>query len=193
MLRNVSSMNRLIEIEADDDGPLFTKAHKKQETIWAKQYKKEDLPPDDILMKYPEKGEEKELWSAGIDIANNLLNRVGINRYHYDGYDYDGDEGFYHWIDRPSKSGDHPSLYAKISSGRRMSSRTMTKEKLKQQLWKITKTRTKILIFSSMLTRINWRKRSIDYHNALTRLRKVSKKNRPRSVCQGMDPSTNLH
>ena len=115
MLRNVGFMNRLAEIEADENAPIFNRAHEKQKTVWEKQYKKEELPSSDILREYPERDEEQQLWCTGRSIAKTLLIEAGIKRNHYDGYTYDGDEGFYDWFDHPEKSGDHPSLYAKIS------------------------------------------------------------------------------
>ena len=115
MLRNVTCMNRLMEIEVSGDCPLFSRSHSKQETRWIKQYSGEELTNRDIMKEYPEVGEEITLWRTGFEMADKLLEECGITRARYEKYEYNGAKRLYQWFDTPFRSGDHPALFSKMA------------------------------------------------------------------------------
>ena len=81
MKRNVSHMTRLDVIKGNPEGPKFSRAHKKQETVWEKQYGKEVQRAD--LTSYPAVGDEVEAWKEGMEIARNKA-RLYIHTYTLD-------------------------------------------------------------------------------------------------------------
>ena len=59
-------MTRLDVVRADPNGPKFSRAHSKQETVWEKQYEG-NVKAD--LTSYPELGDEVVAWKEGMEMA----------------------------------------------------------------------------------------------------------------------------
>ena len=61
-------------------------------------------------------GEEIELWMNGKQFAERLLSQAGIVRCHFDNHLYDGEEGIYNWYNYSLTSGDHLTLFERLSA-----------------------------------------------------------------------------
>ena len=82
MTRNLRQMSRLHEIQVDPNGPIFKKAHIKQENVWAKQY---ENGPTVNLSEYPAKGDEVTAWEEGIALAHTKAKAVGMKPTYFSG------------------------------------------------------------------------------------------------------------
>ena len=88
MFQNLGSMQLLEEICAMPDGPVFHKAHKKQEIVWNKQPMFSGKQPSDFKV-YPSAEEVKDTWMEGeiqaeavavsLGMINMDLNEVALN------------------------------------------------------------------------------------------------------------------
>ena len=67
MIQNLRKMNRLLQIQADDQCADIENKHKKQESIWDKGTDKPVVSPD--LSHYPTDVKMVEAWEAGLQNA----------------------------------------------------------------------------------------------------------------------------
>ena len=89
MVRNVNHMVRLQMMQADPDGPRFSRAHIKQEDVWRKQYENTDTTVN--LKDYPAVGAEIELWRDGVKMAREAGKYVGMVPQFFSGDHLEGD------------------------------------------------------------------------------------------------------
>jgi hypothetical protein len=96
MIQNLQKMNRLLQMQANPDGPTIEKCHKKQENIWAKgtdhpavASSMRDFPSDDGMI---------AAWNSGVTAAQLKRRQLGMapddEQDHGDDHD-DGVRWFY--------------------------------------------------------------------------------------------------
>lgn len=90
MYRNITSMNRLNAIIADEAGPTLTKKHRKGENIWGKGNAAANPPPD--LRDFPTDDQIIESWQNGLLEAQASLRGIGVKP----GTEEDDNEWFFH-------------------------------------------------------------------------------------------------
>lgn len=77
MRRNQTHMIRLAQIQADPNGPKFSRARVKQENIWSSHYNMAREQPAN-LFEYPALGEEVSAWKEGMQMAQQMAKIVGM-------------------------------------------------------------------------------------------------------------------